>query len=130
MEVGYHLHRTIERIHDLGMQAGISLNPATPLTSIEQILPFLDLILIMTVNPGFGGQKFIQTMLPKVKQAAQMINNIEHEIGLQVDGGVDKNTIQRIIDNGANNFVIGSAIFDAPDITEAVKNFKSIVKRK
>jgi len=130
VETGHHLHRTVEQIHDLGMQAGLSLNPATPLSLLEQILPFLDLVLIMTVNPGFGGQKFIPQMLPKIKQTAQMIKKIDREIWLQVDGGVDTTTINDVIDHGANALVIGSAIFNEPNIAKAVTNFRSIIEKK
>ena len=129
VEVGYHLHRTIEEIKHLGMEAGISLNPDTPISAIETLFPFVDLILLMTVNPGFGGQKFISQMLNKIKETSEKIRSIDREIWLEVDGGIDKNSVTSVLNHGANALVIGSAIYNEADIAGAIKNFRSIIKK-
>lgn len=126
-ETGYHLHRTVEQIHGLGMKAGLSLNPATPLSVLEPLLPFLDLVLLMTVNPGFGGQKFIGEMLAKIERAAEMIKRSEREIWLEVDGGLNEKNAARVVESGANALVIGTAIFGKEDVPRAVKIFREIV---
>jgi len=127
IEEGYHHHRVVEQIHGLNMKAGISLNPATPVSAIEQILPFVDLVLVMTVNPGFGGQRFIELMLPKIQQTAALIDMFSHEIWLEVDGGLDETTIPLVLRSGANALVIGSTIYGAADIPAAVKKIRSIM---
>lgn len=129
VETGNHLHRTIERIQQLDMTAGVSLNPATPVSFLVPILPFVDMILVMTVNPGFGGQKFIPQMLSKIKKVDDLIKQQDHEILLQVDGGIDETTISDVLKNGANVFVIGSAIYDKPDIGGAVHKFREIINK-
>ena len=129
IEVGYHLHRTIERIKSLGMKAGVSLNPSTPICELEYLLPHLDMILIMTVNPGFGGQKFIPQMLSKIEKVNEMIKQQDHEILLEVDGGIAEPTIPRVIKSGANVLVIGSAIYNQPSIGGAVHKIREIIKK-
>ena len=106
-----HLDRTLSYIRELGCKAGVALNPATPLDTIQHCLDRLDLVLVMTVNPGFGGQRFIDAMLPKIQQAAAMIEG--RDIQLQVDGGITAETAPKVIAAGANNLVAGSAIFGA-----------------
>ncbi|MGB0815953.1 MAG: ribulose-phosphate 3-epimerase [Candidatus Puniceispirillaceae bacterium] len=106
-----HLDRTLSYIRELGCKAGVALNPATPLDTIQHCLDRLDLVLVMTVNPGFGGQRFIDAMLPKIRQAAAMIEG--RDIQLQVDGGITAETAPKVISAGANNLVAGSAIFGA-----------------
>ena len=108
-EVTPHLDRTLNRIRELGCKAGVSINPATSISGLEFLLDKLDLILVMTVNPGFGGQVFIPEMLPKIKRAAALIG--ERDIQLQVDGGITAQTAPLVKQAGANNLVAGSAIF-------------------
>ena len=120
-----HLHRTIQSIHQQGIKAGVSLNPATSLSTIENILDNIDLLLIMTVNPGFGGQKFIPQGLKKIAEARRMIDKSGRDILLEVDGGVDDNTVESIVQHGANVLVSGSAIFGQPDIVKAMQQLKT-----
>ncbi len=126
-ETGYHLHRSVEHILSLGMKAGLALNPATPLSSLEPLLPFLDLVLLMTVNPGFGGQKFIEEILTKIERTAELIKKSDREVWLEVDGGLNEENVARVVPRGANALVIGTAIFGKEDIPGAVKNFREIV---
>ncbi|VAW29854.1 Ribulose-phosphate 3-epimerase, partial [hydrothermal vent metagenome] len=123
-----HLHRTIQSIHQQGIKAGVSLNPATSLSTIENILDNIDLLLIMTVNPGFGGQKFIPQGLKKISEARRMIDKSGRGILLEVDGGVDGNTVESIVQHGANVLVSGSAIFGQPDIVAAMQQLKTKAK--
>lgn len=109
-----HLHRTVQFIKEKGIKAGVTLNPATPLVSVEPILPDVDLLLIMSVNPGFGGQRFIQNVLEKIRQARAMIDRTGKPILLEVDGGVKPDNAAAIIAAGADILVAGSAIFEAP----------------
>jgi ribulose-phosphate 3-epimerase len=109
-----HLHRTVQSIKENGVQAGVTLNPATPLSSVEEILPDVDLLLIMSVNPGFGGQRFIARVLDKIKQARMMIDRIGRSVLLEVDGGVKVDNAASIVAAGADILVAGSAIFEAP----------------
>jgi ribulose-phosphate 3-epimerase len=109
-----HLHRTVQFIKEKGIKAGVTLNPATPLVSVEAILPDVDLLLIMSVNPGFGGQRFIQNVLEKIRQARAMIDRTGKPILLEVDGGVKPDNAAAIIAAGADILVAGSAIFEAP----------------
>jgi ribulose-phosphate 3-epimerase len=119
-----HLHRTIQQIKELGMRASVTLNPATPLLSIESILSDVDMILLMTVNPGFGGQKFIRSVLPKVHRCRQMIDSIKPEVLLEVDGGVNLETIDDLVAAGADVFVAGSAVFKGNGIADNIKALK------
>jgi ribulose-phosphate 3-epimerase len=109
-----HLHRTVQSIKEKGVKAGVTLNPATPLTSVEEILPDVDLLLIMSVNPGFGGQRFIARVLGKIKQARAMIDRTGRSVLLEVDGGVKVDNAAAIVAAGADILVVGSAIFEAP----------------
>jgi ribulose-phosphate 3-epimerase len=124
VETGYHLHRTIHRIKELGKKAGAVLNPATPLTSLEEILPDLDLVMLMTVNPGFGGQSFIESSLTKIKQLKKMIDDRGLNVGIEVDGGVSPKTIGPIAAAGANIFVAGSAVFGQDDYGKVIGELK------
>ncbi len=119
-----HLHRTVEAIRALRMRPGVTLNPATPLTAIEEILPFVDLVLIMTVNPGFGGQKFIPGSLEKIERVATMIRAGKRDIRLQVDGGVDSANAREIVNAGADVLVAGNSIFSHRDIPSAVRRLR------
>jgi len=116
-----HLHRTIQRIKHLGMKAGVALNPATPLEMVEEILPDIDLLLIMTVNPGFGGQAFIETMLSKIERAARLLETLPQPVELEIDGGIDARTAEQVTRAGATVLVSGSAIFQKEDIPGAVR---------
>ncbi|RIK96869.1 MAG: ribulose-phosphate 3-epimerase [Proteobacteria bacterium] len=108
-EAGPHLHRSLQAIHALGKKAGVSLNPATPVSAIENVIDMIDLVLVMSVNPGFGGQAFIPAAIEKVRAAAALIAG--RDIDIEVDGGVTKDTVGAIASAGANAFVAGSAVF-------------------
>ncbi|MFI4956013.1 MAG: ribulose-phosphate 3-epimerase [Gammaproteobacteria bacterium] len=110
-EATYHVHRTLQFIRSLNCQAGIALNPATPIEVLTDILPDLDMILVMSVNPGFGGQAFIPQMLHKIQRVREMIDACGKPIRLEVDGGVNLDNIRAIADAGADTFVMGTAIF-------------------
>ncbi|HET7560134.1 MAG TPA: ribulose-phosphate 3-epimerase [Limnochordia bacterium] len=114
-EASVHLHRTVQTIKALGLRAGVALNPATPLTAIEHILTDIDLVLLMTVNPGFGGQPFIAGMRPKIRAAASRLAAVGANALIEVDGGIDCNTAPECRRDGASVFVAGSAIFGPPD---------------
>lgn len=121
-----HLHRTVSAIHDAGMKAGVTLNPHTPVSLLENILPELDLVLIMSVNPGFGGQKFIEETLSKVSKLKDMIIKRNLSTEIEVDGGINLETGKRMIDAGANILVAGNAVFGAPNPTEMIHKLKTI----
>lgn len=106
-----HLHRTVQQIKGLGMRAGVALNPATPLTTLEEILPDIDLALVMSVNPGFGGQAFIERSLDKIRRLRRMLNAIASHAYLEVDGGIDADNVFDVVAAGANVIVAGSAVF-------------------
>src|SRR2546425_12937529 len=107
------LHRTVQRIKALGKRAGVAINPATPAAMLEEILPDLDQVLVMTVNPGFGHQHFLQSTLPKIRQVSQMIEQIKPECDLEVDGGIDEATAPLAVEAGANVLVAGTSVFAA-----------------
>jgi ribulose-phosphate 3-epimerase len=119
-----HLHRTIQNIKELGAKAIVTLNPATPLVSIEDILPDVDMVLIMTVNPGFGGQKFIDGALPKIRKCRQWIDERKCSALLEVDGGVNSDTIDSLVAAGVDVFVAGSAVFNGGDYAKNIKALK------
>jgi ribulose-phosphate 3-epimerase len=110
-EVGPHVHRTLQQIKATGKKVGISLVPSTPASELEYIINDVDLVLVMTVNPGFGGQKFIDSQLEKIRQIRQMITNSGNEIELEVDGGVNAETAKQVMEAGADVLVAGSAVF-------------------
>jgi ribulose-phosphate 3-epimerase len=124
VEACKHLHRTVERIKQLGMSAGVTLNPATPAESLKEILSYVDLVLIMTVNPGFGGQKFIHTMLHKIREIHEMAYALNPKIHIEVDGGVDETNIASIVRAGATVFVAGNSVFGKKDIAKAVMDLR------
>ena len=111
IEAGPHAHRTLQHIKSLGLKAGISLNPSTPASSLRHILDVVDLILVMTVNPGFGGQNFIEEQLEKIKTIRKMIDETGRDIDLEVDGGVNEKTARRAVSAGADVLVAGTAVF-------------------
>ena len=110
-EAGPHMHRTIQSIKGLGKRAGLSLNPGTPASAIDEVMDEIDLILVMTVNPGFGGQKFISSQIKKIAEIRQRIDDSGRQIDLQVDGGIDQTTAKLVVDAGANVLVAGTASF-------------------
>lgn len=114
-EVAPHLQRQLSRIRDLGCRAGVALNPSTPLSAIEEVLDDIDLLLIMTVNPGFGGQKFIRPMINKIARAKELLDSVNSTADIQVDGGISRDTILECRRAGATSFVAGNAIFSAAD---------------
>lgn len=124
-EACVHLHRTIHQIKELGVKSGVVLNPATPLTAIEHIVQDVDLVLIMTVNPGFGGQPFIHSMLPKIKQLRTMLNErgLQH-IHVEVDGGINADTAPLVVEAGADVLVAGNAVFGHADRAAAIAALK------
>lgn len=115
IEAGPHIHRTLQYIKSLGKKAGVSLNPSTPASSICHILDIVDLVLVMTVNPGFGGQSFIEGQLAKISEIREMIDKTGRDIDLEVDGGINTETAKRVISAGADVLVAGTAIFGGGD---------------
>jgi len=122
-----HLHRTIQSIKEKGVKAGVTLNPATPLVSIEEILSEVDLLLIMSVNPGFGGQSFIPQALEKLKRARRMIDDYGLKVELEVDGGVKPDNMAALSKAGADIFVSGSAIFGNPDYKITIQKMRKAI---
>lgn len=121
-----HLHRTVQQIKELGCRAGVALNPSTPVMALEEILPYVDLTLVMTVNPGFGGQAFIEGALPKIQRARLMRDEVGSQAEIEVDGGIGPETAPLVVQAGARVLVAGSAIFDAPEgITNAIAGIRS-----
>ena len=127
-EASHHLHRTVQLIKSLGKKAGVSLNPATSLQCLEYILEELDLVLLMTVNPGFGGQSFIEACLPKIHALRAMLDKRGLEAELEVDGGVKTSNIDRISHAGADVFVAGSAVFGSSDYAATISELKRRAK--
>ncbi|AOT68411.1 ribulose-phosphate 3-epimerase [Geosporobacter ferrireducens] len=123
-----HLHRTIQNIKSFGIKAAVSLNPATPLNVLEFILDDLDMVLLMSVNPGFGGQKFIPIVLDKIKALRHMLAERGLNTDIQVDGGINLENIKDIVNAGANVLVAGSAIFNSKDIAATVAAFRQITQ--
>ena len=119
-EADRHIDRVIQYIKSKGIKAGISLNPGTPVAMIKDMIPYIDMVLIMSVNPGFGGQKFIQYSINKIKEVKELANAFNENLLIQVDGGVDKNNSKSLIEAGANVLVAGSAIFNGGDLKENI----------
>jgi ribulose-phosphate 3-epimerase len=119
-EACIHLHRTLQSIRDLGKQAGVAFNPATPLDCLEPVIDLVDLILVMSVNPGFGGQKFIPSALPRIRRARSIIDGAGRPIHLEVDGGVGPATAAAVKAAGADLLVAGNAVYGAPDYAAAI----------
>lgn len=124
-EVAPHLHRQVTRIKELGCAAGVALNPATPLESVREVVPELDLLLIMTVNPGFGGQEFIPYSVDKVARARALLDVARSNAVLEVDGGINRQTIRDVHAAGARTFVAGHAIFGAPDPKQEIEALRA-----
>ena len=127
-EAGHHLHSSVQLIKSLGKRAGVSLNPATPLNCLEYVLNDLDLVLLMTVNPGFGGQSFIEACYPKIHALRAMLDRRGSEAELEVDGGVKAANIGRISQAGADVFVAGSAVFGSSDYSATITEMKRLAK--
>jgi ribulose-phosphate 3-epimerase len=124
VEACTHLHRVIQNIKELGAKATVALNPATPVSLIEPVLPDIDMILLMTVNPGFGGQAFIRNMLPKIRQCRKMIDDAGLSTLLEVDGGVSSETVGELTEAGVDVFVAGSAVFKGGDYRRNISKLK------
>jgi ribulose-phosphate 3-epimerase len=122
-----HLNRTINWIKELGAKAGVSINPSTPVNTLIEILEYVDLVLVMSVNPGFGGQKFIPSSLKKIEELSKIRKEKGFNFLIEVDGGIDKENIKRISDAGCNVFVAGSSIFGKDNITAAAMELKNLV---
>lgn len=121
-----HLHRTVHRIKESGVKAGVALNPATPAVMLEPILADLDLVLLMTVNPGFGGQAFIPGVLPKIREVRRMLNHLGwHDVEIEVDGGINPDTAVRVVAEGATVLVAGSAVFGRSGRKKAIEAIRA-----
>lgn len=127
-EACVHLNRTVQHIKSLGVKAGVSLNPATSLSTLDFILDDVDMILIMSVNPGFGGQKFIPSALEKIRELAEIRKAEGLDFEIEVDGGANLENVQELASAGTDIIVAGSAVFKAPDITETTKQFISKIR--
>ncbi len=113
VEATLHLHRTVQQIVDLGCRAGVALNPATPIQAVREIVPFVDLVLVMSVNPGFGGQRFIQTATSKLRRMRRLLDEFNPTCDLEVDGGIGPENVAEVVRNGANVVVAGSAVYNS-----------------
>lgn len=125
VEACRHLHRTVQRIKELGAKAGVSINPATPVSALSDIIADVDMVLVMTVNPGFGGQSFIPHSLARIAETAGMIRKRNPGVRLEVDGGIDDGTVADVVRAGADVLVAGYFIFKAPDIPGAVRRLRA-----
>lgn len=126
LEACTHLHRTIQLIKSYGKKAGVALNPATPITGLKHVLQDIDFVLIMTVNPGFGGQSFITAMLDKIAHAYEYFSKVAPHLVIQVDGGINQATISEVYNAGAREFVAGSAIFNQPNRKLAIQGLQGL----
>lgn len=126
MEASKHLHRTVQKIHSLGMKAGVSLNPHTPVSTLEDIIGELDMVLIMSVNPGFGGQKFIPQSYSKIKKLRKLINDTGCNTKIEVDGGVGSANAKQLVEAGADVLVAGSFIFKSQNPAQTIKGLKNL----
>lgn len=124
-EAAPHLHRQLYRIRELGCKAGAAINPSTPVETLRDVAADLDLLLVMTVNPGFGGQRFIENTISKISRAKQMLTAAGSAAVLEVDGGVTRDTINRCWRAGADTFVAGNAVFSAPDVSVEIRELRA-----
>ncbi len=129
VEACTHLHRTLACIRDMGRKAGAVLNPATSLCTLEYVLADLDLVMLMSVNPGFGGQSFIASSIEKIRRLRAMLDKINPNAGIEVDGGIGPGTIGRVAEAGANIFVAGSAIYGQADYAAVIREMKRLASR-
>ena len=123
-----HLNRTINKIKELGAKAGVAINPATPVSTLKDIAEFADLILVMSVNPGFGGQSFIKSSLRKIKETVQLRKEMNADFIIEVDGGIDNKNIKSIKEAGCEAFVVGSSIFGADNVSAAAMELANIIE--
>jgi ribulose-phosphate 3-epimerase len=123
-ETAPHLHRLLTSIREQGAKAGVSLNPSTPLAAVEEVLDFADMVLLMTVNPGFGGQKFIPTMVDKIRRLRRMVEARKLAVDIEVDGGIIPDNARQVAAAGANILVAGSAVYGAPDMAAAIRSLR------
>ena len=126
VEATVHLHRTVQEIHNAGMKAGVTLNPSTPVSVLEDIIGDLDMVLLMSVNPGFGGQKFIENTIDKVRRLRQLITEKGCQTLIEVDGGVQGETAPRLVAAGIDVLVSGSYVFNAPDPKQVIHDLRSL----
>jgi ribulose-phosphate 3-epimerase len=126
-EACMHLQRTVSEIHNLGMKAGVALNPHTPVSLLKNILPFVDMVLIMTVNPGFGGQSFIMESYNKITELRKMIETGSYNVLIEVDGGIDMKNAAKLIESGVNVLVAGNSVFSAKDPEETIRKLKKLI---
>lgn len=124
-----HLHRTITAIKDLGAKAGVVINPATPVSTLTEIAEFVDMVLVMSVNPGYGGQKFIQSSLRKIEELATLREQKNLDFLIEIDGGVKKDNIKQIADAGCDVFVAGSSVFGQDNISAAAAELKNLISQ-
>ena len=124
-----HLHRTITKIKELGAKAGVVINPATPVNTLNDILEFDDFVLVMSVNPGFGGQKFIESAVGKIKRLSEIRDEKQLSFMIEVDGGIDSQNIKRVADAGCDMFVAGSSIFSQDNVTAAATELKNLISQ-
>ena len=124
-EACIHLHRTVQEIHAAGMKAGVTLNPSTPVSVLEDIIGEVDMVLLMSVNPGFGGQKFIENSIQKVRRLRELIRQSGSHALIEVDGGVQAETAPRLVEAGADVLVSGSYIFNSPDPLKTIEELKA-----
>ncbi|MCI5537040.1 MAG: ribulose-phosphate 3-epimerase [Lentihominibacter sp.] len=128
-EACVHLHRTIQHIKSSGAKAGVAVNPATPLSAVECVLEDVDMILIMSVNPGFGGQKFISSVLPKIRNLDELRRENNLDFTIEIDGGINPDNVKTVTDAGVDIVVAGSSVFGAADIEARVKEFREILQK-
>ena len=127
-EATTHLHRTLQLIKSYGIKAGVTLNPATPIATLEHVLSEVDMVLLMTVNPGFGGQSFIPAMYEKIAHLRKLRDEKGYSFDIQVDGGVGLENVKQVVEAGANVIVAGSAIFGAEDIAKRIADFRRAIE--
>jgi ribulose-phosphate 3-epimerase len=123
-----HLHRTVTEIRNLGMKAGVAINPHTPVMLLKNILPYIDMVLIMTVNPGFGGQIFIKESYNKITELRKMIDAGHYEVLIEVDGGIDTSNAIKLVETGANVLVAGNSVFGSKDPAKTISRLKSLIR--
>jgi ribulose-phosphate 3-epimerase len=126
LEACTHLHRTVQNIHQAGMKAGVAINPHTPISQLEDIIADIDLVCLMSVNPGFGGQKFIENTFEKVKRLKQLIQQKNSKALIEIDGGVDLNNYKKLVECGANVLVAGNTVFSSANPTGTIQLLKTI----
>ncbi len=127
-EACVHLNRTVTEIRNLGMKAGVAINPHTPVMLLKNILPYIDMVLIMTVHPGFGGQIFIKESYNKIKELRMMIDAGHYEVLIEVDGGVDTSNADKLVEAGANVLVAGSSVFGSKDPVKTISRLKNLIR--